>query len=1021
MTTSAPAASAEGQPAQSKSSLLRSSAVMASGTLVSRILGFIRAALLVAAIGSAGGGVMAAFQTSNTLPNMVFNILAAGVLDAVLVPQIIRALRKKDGDVFVNRLLTAAGLILFVLTVVAMIAAPLLVFITAASFSAEIRALAIAFALVCLPQIFFYGIYNLLGEVLNARGVFGPYMWAPVLNNVVGIGGLVIFLYMWGSNPDILPIADFTTSQFWLLAGSSTLGVISQALVLLIPLRRAGIRLRPDFHFRNTDFGSISRVAGWTFATLMVSQVGIFSTSNLVAAADAWANEFQPSVEAISQASEVVVGNAAYATSFMIFMVPQSLIAVSLATAIFTRLTAAAASNNHREVADQFTLGVRSISTLTLLAAAILVAGAIPMMQMVLPRASTTVVEAYAWVLTAMLPGVASIGLILMAQRFFFAYENAKPTFYMGIVPTLLQVIVGWAFYFLFSPMWWVVGAALGETICRFTQGFIGLSMVSKNNSFVNSVMMIRSFLRTYAAAIATAVVGYGVMWMIGWHTAATSTLGKMSSSFLRLTLLALVCTVVYWLFLRLLSPAETSDVGRVVLARFPFLGRFERFFVTAESPHVAALTDSLENSDVSISSARTSEEAMSDSHFDDEQALADSDSLIVSASEAHIRPVTPDAASDSVDDDSVSVDADTVEAEASLASSTPTDSDAAAPKILPPVPQPPASSDEDSSSGVEETDADALAPVPASASGSVVAERAALIATATKTWLIAQSQRAKAGVEQARQRLVTARERQKEATSLPPVNASAVSWDSVDEGAEQHATPPSIQRRSLRAALQEEEVRKNAPERISGAHSSIPVLIFFVVFVLAAFWWAISTALAPVGVDLPSIDRFDAVSAQSAQLAQSGAGDTSSATSTAPKIVSANVLSWNDDGGDNENHAIKMIDGDPATEWHSRQFDDGFAPNSALAIVVKLEKSAPLSEVTLAMNEATSGGEISLLRYSDNPRGGDVLASSAMGSQTSLKPAEPVEVDAFVLRFGAVPQSVDGANWAWIYELGVK
>ena len=95
-------------------SILRASALMASGTMVSRILGFIRNAMLIAAVGATAGGVGAAFQTANTLPNTVFNLLASGIFDAVLVPQIVGAIkRRNDGDTYVNRLLTLAGTVLF--------------------------------------------------------------------------------------------------------------------------------------------------------------------------------------------------------------------------------------------------------------------------------------------------------------------------------------------------------------------------------------------------------------------------------------------------------------------------------------------------------------------------------------------------------------------------------------------------------------------------------------------------------------------------------------------------------------------------------------------------------------------------------------------------------------------------------------------------------------------------------------------------------------------------------------------
>lgn len=867
-------------------SLIRSSLIMAAGTLLSRILGFVRAAMLVAAIGSIGGGVMAAFQTANTLPNMVFNILAAGVLDAVLVPQIVRALKRPDGTVFVNRLLTAAGLILFALTVVTMIGAPLLVMMTAASYSAEIRALSIAFSLICLPQIFFYGLYNLLGEVLNARGVFGPYTWAPVVNNVVGIAGLGVFLFMWGSHPTILPIADFTSPQFWVLAGSATLGVICQALVLVVPLRRAGVKLRLDFNFRETSFGSIPTVAMWTFGILAVSQIGIFSTSNLVAFADAWANEFQPDISALTSSSELVVGNAAYATAFMIFMVPQSLIAISLATALFTRLADAASSHDHVEVAKQFHIGVRSISTLNLLAAAILTAGAIPMMQMVLPAASPIIVESYAWVLQAMLPGVASIGLILMSQRVFFAYEDAKPAFMTGIVPNILQVIVGWSLFWVLPPAWWVVGAAVAEAVCRMSQGFISLFVARRANEHIDAGAMLQSFLRAFCAAIVAAGAGFVVMYLLGWHTTASSVPGRILVSFVHLSLVALVAIPVYWVVLRILSPAETREVGRMIVTRFPVPSAVRYFLVGAESI---------------------------------EPKAEDTHSLDVD--------VTPLIA----------------ENEGSMSDELP------------------------------------------GASGEDVSSQSKM-----------------------------------RSPFAPPANFS----DADDDTAPTPRIP--IERRSLRQKLSDSQEQGSALTT-GGAHRlhqryARPAVIFFAVFTLLAGLWAVRTATSPVNWNAPSlvIDRLEAQSKGQSDTSADKPTDDAPVV-TAPKISSVEVISWRDDQGDNENHAIRMIDNDPATDWHSRQFEGSFGDDTGITIVVRLEKPAVVNEVSLQMHDKTSGGEIFLQRNAGNPRKGEILAKDAMNPQTVLKPGAPVELDSFVLRFGSVPQGPDDALWAWIYEIGVK
>lgn len=545
---------------RSGGSILRASAVMASGTMVSRLLGFIRNAMLLAVIGSAAGGVNAAFQTANTLPNVVFNILASGVLDALLVPQIVAALKSKhQGQEYVNRLLTLAGTILFGITVLAMVAAPLLVIISSAGYGPEIRSLAIAFALLCLPQIFFYGLYNLLGELLNARGVFGPYMWAPVVNNVVGIAGLALFLALWGSSPTRFNIADLTGPQFWLLGGSATLGVICQALVLLIPMKRAGITLRPDFRFRGTSFGSASKVAGWTFATLGVSQFGVISSNNLAALADSWGHDH----------GTYVVGISAMATAFMIYMVPQSLVSVSMATAVFTRISTAVVDRDEPGVAHYFHLGVRSTNALTMLLAAVLAATSVPVMQTVLAsQTDPTLVRSYAWVLLAFLPGLSAMGILLMTQRVFYAYEDARPIFLSVIIPNVLQIIVGWSIYALTDAHWWVVGAALGETLCRISQAYIGLRLVSHRNSHIDVSSVIRTYLSHGCTAAVAALVGAGLMWLIGIDTFADSTAVRALLAFIKICFVGLITALVHLLVLRLVAPHESANTVRPLLKR---------------------------------------------------------------------------------------------------------------------------------------------------------------------------------------------------------------------------------------------------------------------------------------------------------------------------------------------------------------------------------------------------------------------------------------------------------------------
>ena len=158
--------------------------------------GYLRNLLLAAAIGNELHADL--FNIGNTIPNMLYILLAGGVVNAVLVPQLVRA-QKNDadgGEAYTNRIITLALLFLGTVTVLLVIAAPLVMRLYLNSSYddpglAAQRDSAIAFARLCLPQVFFYGMFVLLGQVLNARGRFGPMMWAPIANNVIAILVLV--------------------------------------------------------------------------------------------------------------------------------------------------------------------------------------------------------------------------------------------------------------------------------------------------------------------------------------------------------------------------------------------------------------------------------------------------------------------------------------------------------------------------------------------------------------------------------------------------------------------------------------------------------------------------------------------------------------------------------------------------------------------------------------------------------------------------------------------------------------
>ncbi len=245
---------------------------MASGTLVSRMLGLVRAALLTGVIGTTGYAADA-FTAANSLPNTFYLLIAGGAVNAIFVPQIVRAKLRPDGDEFVNRIITISLALLAGATVVMTLLAPLAVRLYYNVDNEAALGLATVFAVICLPQIFFYGLYTILGQVLNAHGRFAGYMWAPALANIVAIVGLVWFQR--AGFPTAAAPADWTPEMIAILAGSATLSIVVQALSLIVPLRRIGFRYRPVWGIRGHGLGEVSTVAKWTFGSIVVSSAGL--------------------------------------------------------------------------------------------------------------------------------------------------------------------------------------------------------------------------------------------------------------------------------------------------------------------------------------------------------------------------------------------------------------------------------------------------------------------------------------------------------------------------------------------------------------------------------------------------------------------------------------------------------------------------------------------------------------------------------------------------------------------------
>lgn len=406
--------------------LLGSSAVMAAGTIVSRLTGFARAMIIAAAIGL--GLTADTFNVPNVIPNTLYILVGGGVLNSVLVPALVRAIKEDadGGEAYSQRLFSVVVLVLGVASVLCVLAAPWLVraFVSPEFLTPRLEPFfenMVMFARFCLPQIFFYGLYVLIGQMLNARGRFGPMMWAPIINNVVAIAVFAAFILVMGTNTD----RPFTDTEVLLLGLGSTVGVAAQALILLPVLRRTGFRIRLRTDWRHAGLGVAARLGLWTIAFVLVNQVAYLFVVRTATGGAAGA---------LVDASTSGAGYSVYANAMLIMMVPHSVITVSLATALLPQLSDHAADGDLALVRERLTDAIRVCLAVIVPVAALLAALSVPFVRLLFDHgAATDDTGELAATLAALVPGLIAFTVHYMVLRGFYALQDTRTPFFVQL------------------------------------------------------------------------------------------------------------------------------------------------------------------------------------------------------------------------------------------------------------------------------------------------------------------------------------------------------------------------------------------------------------------------------------------------------------------------------------------------------------------------------------------------------------------------------------------------------------
>ncbi|MFD8214492.1 murein biosynthesis integral membrane protein MurJ [Streptomyces sp. NPDC059697] len=525
--------------------LLRSSALMAAGTVVSRATGLIRQVLQGAALGT--GLLATTYNQANTVPTSLYFLLIGGALNSVLVPQLVRA-RADDPDggaAFEQRLVTLVLCVLGVGTALATWAAPEIISVYQHDTPATHHAfdLTVVFARFLLPQIFFYGVFSIFGQVLNARGRFGAMMWTPVLNNLVLIAMFGLYLGM-VTAPE--QISDITGAQVRLLGIGTTLALALQALALIPYVQAAGFRFRPRFDWRGTGLRKSVNAARWTLLFVLANLVASTVVTRLASAADA----------ALPHDG---VGYTAYSYAQQIWMMPQSIVTVSLVTALLPRMSRAVTEHRVDDLRADLSRALRVSGVIVVPAAFFFLAFGPQMAQLLFAHGAA---DAAATVPLGHMLQAFGLGLVPFSAQYlllrgFYAFEDTRTPFRMALWISGINIALATACHLLLSPRWAVTGMAAAYAL-SYAIGLLLTALRLRRRT--EGLLDGRRICRTYARLTAAATAAGGAGWLIA-RSCSQSLASASWTPALSLAAGGIAMVLLFLLFARLMRIGELRSL----------------------------------------------------------------------------------------------------------------------------------------------------------------------------------------------------------------------------------------------------------------------------------------------------------------------------------------------------------------------------------------------------------------------------------------------------------------------------
>ncbi|MGH2682028.1 MAG: murein biosynthesis integral membrane protein MurJ [Actinomycetota bacterium] len=481
-------------------SLVRSTAVMAVGTTLSRITGFLRLAAMAFALGVAETRLADAYNVANNVPNIVYELVLGGVLTSVFVPVFVQQLKKRSREEAWNAaraVLTTTLVVLSLITIVGIVAAPWVVRLyTARVPSPEreaVQELATLFLRFFMPQILLYGVGAVATGLLNAHRRFAVPMFAPILNNLVVTAAFLTFAVMPGPGPEARSPDAITLAQKLVLGIGTTAGVAAMTVALWPSLRSIGFRWRWRFDPRNEAVRSLIRLSGWAVAYVVINQVGLLVV--------------------IVLAGQAQGAYTAYQAAFLFFQLPHAIFSVSIMTALLPGLSEDWVRGDRRDFRADLARGVRASAFVVIPAAAGYVVLAEPIVRLLLEHGvaterSTVLV---AGVLRFFAIGLFQFSTFMLFLRAFYAMQDTRTPALINVFAVSLNTVANFALF----PLLGVRGLALGHAIAYTFAAVTAGVLLRRRLGGLEGRALFRGLAKIVAGAAVTAAGTWGVATLV--------------------------------------------------------------------------------------------------------------------------------------------------------------------------------------------------------------------------------------------------------------------------------------------------------------------------------------------------------------------------------------------------------------------------------------------------------------------------------------------------------------------------